>query len=379
MRILVDALSARRGGGQTYLRNLFAHVPEDPDTKVYVLAPDSLSPLPGGRNVEAIPTGRHADSPVPRALYETLVLPGVLKKLNIDVFFCPGGVIGTTVPRGCRSVTMFRNMLPFDHEQRRRYPPGYMRARVRILESVLLKSMLRADLVIFVSEYAKDVIDRRSGGRIRNAAVIPHGIQDRFLVAEKPPLPRPRWLPTGDYLLYVSILDVYKAQIEVVRAFSILKRRRKTPEKLILAGPEFPPYGKRVRREIERLGLQGDVVLAGNVPYDDLPAVYSHATINLFASECENCPNILLEAMGSGRPLLSSDRPPMPEFAGDAAVYFDPSSPEDLAGKMDHLLDSVELRAVLSSKVRERAKRFRWEDSALRTWRALKSGMAQGG
>jgi glycosyltransferase involved in cell wall biosynthesis len=134
-----------------------------------------------------------------------------------------------------------------------------------------------------------------------------------------------------------------------------------------------------VRREIERLGLQGDVVLAGNVPYDDLPAVYSHATINLFASECENCPNILLEAMGSGRPLLSSDRPPMPEFAGDAAVYFDPSSPEDLAGKMDHLLDSAELRAVLSSKVRERAKRFRREDSALRTWRALISGMAQGG
>ena len=40
--------------------------------------------------------------------------------------------------------------------------------------------------------------------------------------------------------------------------------------------------------EIARLRLQDDVILAGTIPYRDLPAVYHHAFINIFASESEN-------------------------------------------------------------------------------------------
>ena len=42
MKLIVNALSARLGGGQTYLRNLFAHLPDDPGLEVLVFAPDAL-------------------------------------------------------------------------------------------------------------------------------------------------------------------------------------------------------------------------------------------------------------------------------------------------------------------------------------------------
>ena len=112
-------------------------------------------------------------------------------------------------------------------------------------------------------------------------------------------------MPNNDYILYVSIFDIYKNQLEVVRGFSELRKNRPTLEKLVLAGYNDSSYGAEVKREISRLGLEDKVILPGNVPHRELPAVYQHAKINLFASECENCPNILLEAMGAGRPLSS--------------------------------------------------------------------------
>ena len=81
-----------------------------------------------------------------------------------------------------------------------------------------------------------------------------------------------------------------------------------------MVGPDHSPYTALVRREIRDLGLDGDVVVTGSVPYEDLPGLYAHAKLNVFASDCENCPNVMLEAMGSGRPLLVSAKPPMPEL-----------------------------------------------------------------
>lgn len=372
MKLLINALSARLGGGQTYLINLLHWLPKQGVEDVYILGPQSLRDSVGCADLRWLSTAWPLENPFSRALWERFVLPGILKQLRIDVLFCPGGVVTTPVPRGCKVVTMFRNMIPFDKGQRLRYPYGYMRMRNWLLEREMLRSMLQADLVIFVSDFARNVIEQRAPGRIKRGVVIPHGVGREFSVGNAP-APRPPWLPEGRYLLYVSTFDVYKAQLEVVRGFSLLKTRRGGTEKLVLVGSDKQnlAYSERVRAEIRKLKLTDDVFIAGLVPYQALPGVYQNALINVFAAESENCPNILLEAMAAGRPIVSSCLSPMPEFGGDAAVYFDPRVPGDFADKVAGLIDDPSALQAFGRRAADRAQQYDWEKTAGVTWQEL--------
>jgi glycosyltransferase involved in cell wall biosynthesis len=118
--------------------------------------------------------------------------------------------------------------------------------------------------------------------------------------------------------------------------------------------------------------LGEEVLLLGDIPYHELPAYYQHAKLNIFASSCENCPNILLEALASGRPLLSSSYPPMPDFAGEAAIYFDPYEPENLADKLSLILDDGALQQRMGRLALNKSREFDLQESAARTWQALR-------
>lgn len=377
LRILINAFSARQGGGQTYLINLLQHRPAGSDIEIFLLAPPSLKLPDGIQGVSRLQTDFPVENPFLRALWEKFWLPVLLRRLKVDVFFCPGGTVGAQAPRSCKTVTMFRNMLPFDLKQRKKYPLGYDRLRNWLLNKSLLRSMLNADLVIFISEYAQSVIEKIAHGPLKKSVVIYHGINPSFRVQPGEKLPRPEWLPTTGYFLYVSTLDVYKAQIEVVQAYAILKNKRQTAEKLLLVGFENAWYGKKVREEIIRLGLENDVTVVGSIPYDQLPAVYQRAAINIYASETENCPNILLEALAAGRPIVSSNRQPMPEFGGDAVVYFDPSSPLELAEAIISVFDDPVRREQLSLNAYERSQLYDWQRSAQLTWNAIENLVAE--
>lgn len=371
MIVLINALSARQGGGQTYLHNLLKFVPKDIDVRIFVLAPDSFK-LENTSNISRLRIRWPVKNPFLRAIWERLKLPLLLRKIKADILFCPGGVVSTPAPERCKTVTMFRNMIPFDLAQRKKYPIGYRRLRNWILRRVMLQSMVKADLVIFISEYARKVIESSAGRSLKMAVVIPHGINPQFRINQNVNVVQPEWLPSEGYLLYVSTLDVYKAQVEVVQAFALLKHQYPIREKLILAGPENPEYGRKVRAEIERLGLVEDVIVIGSIPYETLPTVYQNALVNIFASESENCPNILLEALAAGRPVVSSNRPPMPEFGGESVVYFDPSSPADLAEKLASIINDPAYVDMLSKKAVEHSIQYDWNKAASLTWNAIK-------
>ena len=112
--------------------------------------------------------------------------------------------------------------------------------------------------------------------------------------------------------------------------------------------------------------------MPGNKRYGDLPAAHHRSLIGIFASEAENCPNALLEAMAAGKPILCSSRPPMPEFGGKAVWYFDPSSVEDLSGKLLRLLREPATRERLGAAAAEWSRRFDWDQTARATWSALR-------
>src|SRR5205814_8318224 len=130
----------------------------------------------------------------------------------------------------------------------------------------------------------------------------------------------------------------------------------------------------RVARGRTALGIATRVVIPGTRPNSEVPAANHRALITIFASEAENCPNVLLEAMAAGKPILCSRRPPMPEFGADAVWYFEPSNVDELATQLARLLREPDARAELGARAAVRSRNYDWDETARRTWTALLDG-----
>ncbi|PWE47450.1 glycosyltransferase family 4 protein [Pseudomonas prosekii] len=367
MKIIVNAFSARLGGGRTYLLNLFEHMPDSDDLEVLVFAPKNLE-LPTHANIRRVETAWPTENPILRTIWERFVLPRVLKKEKADVLFCPGGVVTTVPPKNCKVATMFRNMIPFDSRVQQNIPWGLQRLRVWLLNRVMLKSMANADLTIFISNYARHVIESLTA--VRNAVTIPHGISSVFRTHGNTVL-RPDFVPSNEYILYVSRFDVYKHHFEVVTAYAKLSAELRARFSLILVGETNMPEAIRVKSLIKELELDQQVILLGAIPYQSLPPLYHHAYLNLFASSCENCPNILLEALASGRPMICSNVMPMPEFGADAALYFSPFDSTDIGSVLSTALSSPNILSDLATAAARQSDKFDWAETCKKTWLAL--------
>lgn len=364
MKIVINAFSARLGGGQTYLLNLLKFIPQRPNLEIILLAPADLK-VPEHPAVTRYSPRIRLDNPLVRALWEKIALPKYLSDIQADILFCPGGVVATKAPKGCKVVTMFRNMIPFDPLVLRNIPFGLQRLRNFLLYRIMLRSMKKADLTIFISDYARSVIE--SLARIPNAVTIPHGVGDSFRThAEE--LPVPQLLADAKYLLYVSRFDVYKHHYQVVSAYLGLPDSLKLTYKLVLIGESDLPGAESVHELISRSPWRENIIILGAVPYEGLPAYYHNAQAVIFASSCENCPNILLESLGSGRPVLSSNVMPMPEFGGDAVVYFSPFEPSDITQALVRVLSDEEYAKCLAAKAVLQGDKYQWRTTAEETW-----------
>lgn len=374
-KILLSALAARRGGGITYLRNIVGTFPDRPDIRLCVLSHEPCEGIAAPANVEWIRAPRWAGPPITRFLigffYFRFFWP---RRHDFDLVYSTSGSFDVSLPGDVTRVVSFQNMLPFDREARRRYRPGWMRLRHWLLWFVLGWALRRADFVIFISDHGRRVIDKVLGGRRGGSAVIRHGVARTGAPLDPDIAQR---LPDR-FVLYVSTIDAYKAQVELVEAWALLRGRRPVRQKLVLAGPSYPPYARRVRETIARHGLEQEIILLGTIRHEQIFDLTERAFVNLFLSACENCPVTLLELMCVGRPLLISSRQPMPELGGPELAYVDPYDVPALAAAIEDLLDDSAERKRLSEAATQRALMFSWDRCGAATWQALQAVLDQG-
>jgi glycosyltransferase involved in cell wall biosynthesis len=84
-------------------------------------------------------------------------------------------------------------------------------------------------------------------------------------------------------------------------------------------------------------------------------------------SRAEACPNLALEAMSHGAAIVSTLQDPMPEFFGDAAAYYTPRDPGDLAARLVATLADRAGARARGQVGMARAGTFTWRQTADQT------------
>jgi glycosyltransferase involved in cell wall biosynthesis len=376
----IDASNIRGGGGVTHLAELLRAA--DPARNRF----SKLIVWSGARTLAQLqeqPWVIKAHEAVldrgvlQRAFWQRYRLSRRAREADCDVLFVPGGSFaGDFRP----IVTMSRNLLPFEWRELRRFGVSAIALKLLVLRFTQTRTLRAADGVAFLTRYAEDVvmrIVRRAAGRM---TVIPHGIDARFLRAPREQLPLEAYSATRPLrIVYVSIVDEYKHQWQVAAAVARL-RAAGWPVMLELIGPARASALRRLRAALRLADPAGEFIrYIGPVRHEDLHRRYFEQDLCVFASSCENMPNILLEGMACGLPIACSNRGPMPEVLGDAGVYFDPEDPEDIARALRQLIGSPVLRASLAAASFARAQSYSWRRCADETFEFLAAVAHAGG
>lgn len=300
--------------------------------------------------------------------WQSRTLPKEARETGCSVLFTADA---STVCRYRPSVVLSQDMLSYEPGVMQHY--GRSLARLRLITIGLLqtRAMREADGVVFLTKYARDVIQRTTG-RLPRVAIIPHGIDDVF----KHLPTKETWSDPSDKMircLYVSNAAMYKHQWVVVRAFGEL-RRRGHAVRLVLVGGGTGKARTLMEEAIAATDPQREFIENREfVAHDEIPRLLASADLFVFASSCENMPVTLMEAMAAGLPIASSDRGPMPEVLQDGGVYFDPENAVSIAAAVERIVCDQPLRASIAARARQLSEQYTWARCSNELWEFIRA------
>jgi glycosyltransferase involved in cell wall biosynthesis len=223
----------------------------------------------------------------------------------------------------------------------------------------------KAEHIVTISEYSKAQIVERLGVQAEKVTAIYCGVNGQFRCVDRKKAHAAVSEALGiqePYLLFVGSLKPHKNIFTLLRAFALLRKRRDIRQRLLIVGDDAR-WKSLLFEDCSRLGIQDTATFVPYVSQELLPKVYAGADLLVMPSTIEGFGLPVLEAMACGTPVVCSRAASLPEVAGGAALYFDPTSAEELAEKIEKLLNSRELQESLRAKGLERAKQFTWEES----------------
>ena len=299
-------------------------------------------------------------------LFQMLLLSKIAVSEKCNLLFVPGGTFFGSFQK---IVSMSQNMLPFEKEESNRFPNWKSRLRFSMLHFTQGGTFKKSKGIIFLTNYAKNYIVKALNLK-KNSEIIPHGINLSFLNEPKVQKEISEYSTENPFkLLYVSIVTVYKHQWNVAEAVLRL-RKEGYPITLELVGGNTIESLEKLM-EVLKKDTDGCIEYKGLVAYDDLENIYKSADGFIFASSCENMPIILIEAMTSGLPIVSSNMGPMPEVLGDAGFYFNPLDEDEIYFALKNMINSSELRTIKSLESYNKSINYTWKECSEKTFEYL--------
>ncbi len=148
----------------------------------------------------------------------------------------------------------------------------------------------------------------------------------------------------------VASLSEGKRQDLLVRAAKRISRSHPQCRFLLVGVPGQVKYAEKIRRMIEALDLERQVIMAGFL--EDIPSVMLALDLLVLPSNNEAFGIVLLEAMANGRPIVGSRSGAIPEIVrhGENGLLFTPGDPESLAEEILRLIRSREARVAMGEQ-----------------------------
>jgi glycosyltransferase involved in cell wall biosynthesis len=294
-----------------------------------------------------------------RALGEALLLDAVARRRRCDLLHS----VALTAPLRPRvpSVVMVADVTWL------REPGAVPRMTRTLWKSLVIPAARRARRLIAISESAKHEIAEDFRIPLEHIDVIPLGPGTNGAVepTSETDLRARLRLGSGPLILAVSAFLAHKNVERLVEAMPAI-RARVSEAMLVLPG-NWTPLQDEVRDRAEALGVDGAVTFPGWVDAADLEGLYGTAACFVLPSRREGFGLPVLEAMRRGVPVACSRSSAVPEVAGDAAVFFDPESTDEIAEAVTAILAKPGLAADLAEKGRKRAALFTWRRAAEKT------------
>ena len=370
MHIGIDYTAAvrQRAGIGRYTRNLIRAVAEEDAENRYTLfvaggwgQGDGLGDWPDNFGVRAVPFSDR----LLNILWQRLRIPFPIQLVTgrLDLFHSPDFVLPFV---GRTPALLTVHDLSF-----LRVPQYFVPGFRDYLERAVSRGVSRAQHILADSKSTlSDLVELMGVPRDKISVVYP-GVERRFTrIEDTQVLARvsDRYSLPQRFVLGLSTLQPRKNFEGLIEAFRFLlagtSERQETADLHLVICGGLGWMWEELEGRVAQHGLGDRIHFAGFVHDEDLPALYSLASVFAFPSWYEGFGLPVLEAMACGTPVVAANNSSLPEVVGKAGLMVDAANPEELAGAIQRILVDQNLRGNLTTAGKARAARYTWRQAA---------------
>jgi len=293
-------------------------------------------------------------------------LPAALKKIKPDLFFSPDAYNSLALPY--KNIMVIHD-LNFEHFPE--WMPWVERFYYRHFTPLFAK---KADRILTVSQYSKEDIHRQYGIPLNKIDVVYNGAHSRYKVLTNEEIQKVRMeISKGQpYFLFVGAFNPRKNISRLFQAFDLFKDTHKSDVKLVMVGEKMY-WTREMERIFKQMHHAREVIFTGRLEPEVLSQVMGSALALVYVPLFEGFGIPILEAFRAEIPVITSNTTSMPEVAGEAALLVDPFQIESIANAMKSITFEPDLRFALVEKGKQQRKRFGWDQTAERVWKAIEA------
>lgn len=315
------------------------------------------------KNIMPVIIGPKTNNLLLRKIWYDVKIPALLRKYKADIF------IGNGI---CSLTGKTPQCIIIDDLSFLNSPSFHKKTELLFLKKYFKKFLQKAKSIITTSEYMEKKLQSRYSVEEKKIIVITGGAPDVFCVLDENNKDAVRRKYTGNknFFIYAGNIHPGKNLVNLLKAFSIFKRRQKSDWKLVLASEATAGY-KSFFETLQTYKYRDEVIIAGNLHYGEIVRLIASAYAIVCPSADEGCGMQILGAMKSHTPVIAAGKSAMQEIGGDAALYFDPISHTDLADKMMILYKDELLRNKLVEKGKIVVVHYEWEKMTDLFWQSI--------
>ncbi len=258
--------------------------------------------------------GKHA---IRMILFQTLYLPKLAKKEQLDVLYFP------TFQTGLGKFDMPVVVSP--HDIQFKYYPEYFSTGKRIYYQIFYKRALkRAKKLIIISDYAKSSYEKYFNKVTKNKMKVLYDPIDLSLLEKKPGRKKKSdVVPDGEYILCINSLTKHKNIITLLKAYKrLLDEKSDKDIKLVLVGAKWNDANE-LSEYVKENDLTNNVIMTGVLDDESVADLYKNARLFVTPSLYEGFGMTPVEAMAAECPVISSRETSLPEATMGMVTYYD--------------------------------------------------------